>query len=251
MVVDLETIWREFRDAVVVLSLPAERQRRVNGPGCLTCDLSEKYYFARGAFLSRFSDVLTSAQQTVIAEIDSIMEGMRGVDRGCWNDDAVRSPAWELLRKKSDEALRVFECEGAAVTPFGGTESDGWRHWKRFRDAVVVLALPAEEQPRVNGPGCLACDLLNDFHYACETFISNFGGRLTTAHRAAITEMHKIIGSMEEADYECFNDDVARRPVWERLRKQARGTLRVFECVHATVQPFAETQPGVWVRPPG
>lgn len=121
--------------------------------------------------------------------------------------------------------------------------------WKQFREAVAVLALPPDEQPRVNGPGCLACDLLNDYAYACDAFVSNFGDSLTTPQRDAISEMNALLAKMEPADYECFNDEVVRRPVWQSLREKANEALRVFGCEGKTVKPFVEVQPGVWYRP--
>jgi hypothetical protein len=35
-----------------------------------------------------------------------------------------------------------------------------------LRDALTALALPMGEQIRVNGPGCVACDLFEDFDHA-------------------------------------------------------------------------------------
>jgi len=36
-----------------------------------------------------------------------------------------------------------------------------------------MLALPPDEQIRVNGPGCVACDLLNDFDHARTVALEN------------------------------------------------------------------------------
>jgi hypothetical protein len=121
--------------------------------------------------------------------------------------------------------------------------------WKMFRESLVVLSLPPEEQRRVNGPGCLACDLLVDFGHWRETFLAHFGGVVTPAQRAMIVEMDAIIGAMDEADRECWNDEVVQRPVWESLRTKAKEALRMFGSEGQAVKPFVEVQPGVWHRP--
>jgi hypothetical protein len=36
-----------------------------------------------------------------------------------------------------------------------------------------VEALPSDEQVRVNGPGCVACDLFNDFDHARTVALGN------------------------------------------------------------------------------
>jgi hypothetical protein len=44
-----------------------------------------------------------------------------------------------------------------------------------LREALAVLSLSADEQIRVNGPGCIACDLLNDFDHARVVAIKSEG----------------------------------------------------------------------------
>ena len=121
--------------------------------------------------------------------------------------------------------------------------------WKQFRETLAALALPPDEQRSVTGPGCLACDLLNDFHYACDLFLSHCIDAVTAEQRTVIAEINAILSEMTGADLECFNDEVVTRPVWQSLRDTANEALRVFGCEGQTVEPFVEIQPGVWQRP--
>src|SRR5262245_6533944 len=103
MATELEYAWSRFREAVAVLALPPEEQRRVNGHGCLACDLLNDFDDARRLFLANFGDVLTAEQQTGIAVIDYHITGMSPVDLECFNDEVVHRPAWQLLRENAGE----------------------------------------------------------------------------------------------------------------------------------------------------
>jgi hypothetical protein len=125
--------------------------------------------------------------------------------------------------------------------------SDGDNLRRLLRDALVVLSLPPDQQILVNGPGCIACDLLNDFDHArkcCYDIV-------TVEQRRLLDEIDETIQAMEGPDYECWNSDVVLRPAWERLRQQSRQALRAFGWENASVAPFREVEPGVWSRPFG
>jgi hypothetical protein len=126
------------------------------------------------------------------------------------------------------------------------TECEPWR--ALLCQALAVLALPADEQIRLNGPGCVGCDLLNDFDHARS--VAGDEAKLSDDQRRALETIDKIIRSMDEPDRECMNNEVLRRPVWMRLRESAVEALRVFSWEGTVVEPFVEVQPGVWHRVP-
>jgi len=121
--------------------------------------------------------------------------------------------------------------------------------WQRLlRDALAVLALPPDEQVRVNGPGCVACDLLNDFDHARTVALGNAPG-LSEKQRGWLDRIDAAMRGMQQPDFECFNNEVVRRPVWQELRELAAEALRTFGWDRLTVRPFEEVQPAVWHRP--
>jgi hypothetical protein len=128
------------------------------------------------------------------------------------------------------------------------TESDFFRH--ALCDALVVLALPPAEQVRVNGPGCVSCDLLEDFNDAMKGYCQYFNNEMTDPQANLLVQIDRLMDSMQEADYECFNNDVLDRPVWQQLRSKAAAALQAFGWEAAVVQPFIEVEPGVWKRTP-
>jgi hypothetical protein len=122
--------------------------------------------------------------------------------------------------------------------------------WQRLlRDALAALALPPDAQARVNGPGCVACDLLNDFDHARTVALGN-APRLSEEQRGLLDWIDATMRGMEQPDVACFNDEVVWRPVWRQLRELAAEALRAFGWERVVVRPFVEVQPGVWHRPP-
>jgi hypothetical protein len=120
--------------------------------------------------------------------------------------------------------------------------------WKLFRNALAALSLPAEEQRRVNRPGCLACDLLCDFNHSCATFLAHFADVLTDGQRAAIAGVESAVCELQDDDLECWNDEILVRPAWNRVRAAAGNAVREFGYSDCVVPPFVETEPGVWRR---
>jgi hypothetical protein len=122
-------------------------------------------------------------------------------------------------------------------------------HWQPLLgEALAVLALRADEQVRVNGPGCLACDLLNDFDHARMVTLES-APQLSEEQRRSLAAIDGVMRSMQARDLECFNNEVLCRPVWQRLRELAAVALQHFGWVNTAVEPFAQVKPGVWRRP--
>jgi hypothetical protein len=117
-----------------------------------------------------------------------------------------------------------------------------------LRDALTVLALPPDEQIRVNGPGCVACDLLNDFDHARTVALGNALG-MSDEQSGLLDRIDATVRGMEQPDFECFNNEVLRQPVWRILRELAGEALSAFGWEGAKVRPFRQVQPGVWHRP--
>ena len=125
-------------------------------------------------------------------------------------------------------------------------ENEPWQ--LLLRDALAVLALPADEQVRVNGPGCVSCDLIEDFRqarHAAESASAVF----SEEQQALLSQLEEVIESMQDPDFECFNTGAICRPVWQRLRELAVEALRAFGWAGVEVRPFEEIQPDVWHRP--
>jgi hypothetical protein len=122
-------------------------------------------------------------------------------------------------------------------------------HWRPLlRDALAALASSADEQLRANGPGCIACDLLEDLDHARLVAVGN--AELSESQRQSLDRIDGAALAMLAPDLECFNNEVVQRPAWAILRNLAGSALREFGWGDVRIQVFVETQPGLWHRPP-
>lgn len=118
-----------------------------------------------------------------------------------------------------------------------------------LKDALVMLALPPEEQQRLNAPGCLTCDLYEDFQAAWRAMQHDAGLRLTPQQQGALQALSQALDALAPEDCDCNSPGAVRGPGWQALRQQAAAALPCFGWQHATVRPFTQTSPGVWTRP--
>ena len=120
-----------------------------------------------------------------------------------------------------------------------------------LRDAVVSLSLPASEQCRVTAPGCVACELLNDFDHACKCYARSCLDRLFPERSQVLADIDNAMALMSEPDYVCFEASVLNRPVWGTLRDLAAQAMLLFDWQDHVVSPHQKTESGVWQRPDG
>jgi len=121
--------------------------------------------------------------------------------------------------------------------------------WQRLlRDALAVLALPADEQAHAFGPACVACELLNDFDHARSVALGN-ARDLSEDQRGSLDRIDSTMRAMDGPDFECFNNEVVRRQVWQALRELAAAALRAFGWEGVVTRPAVEIQREVWSGP--
>lgn len=118
----------------------------------------------------------------------------------------------------------------------------------QLHEALTLLALPADEQIRTAGSGCVACELMQSFEQAYTPAIEE--AMVFADQRQVLDTIAGVLRTMEKPDFECNNNDVLRRPVWERLRELAANALRLFGWEKIAIEPFREDSPGVWFRAP-
>lgn len=109
-----------------------------------------------------------------------------------------------------------------------------------------MLSLPPADQLRINGQGCAACELLDDFNISSKDVLEN--SDIAAEQAMLLREMQSAIKSMPDKDYECFNPNVLRRESWQALRELSHEALSLFGWHDARLAPFTEVEPGVWLR---
>ena len=86
-----------------------------------------------------------------------------------------------------------------------------------LRDCLAALAAPPEQQVRANGPGCIACDLLNDVDNARLVALDH--APLSDAQRSVLESLDAASSGLQPDDLVCFDNEVVRRPAWQSLRE--------------------------------
>jgi hypothetical protein len=117
-----------------------------------------------------------------------------------------------------------------------------------LRESLSILAMPAIEQCRLNSPGCITCELFEDFKNARMCAVGS--GELTAVQRLSLDRIEADFRDMPPSDCECRVDEVLHRESWERIRMLATDSLATFGWKIADVRSIVEVSPGVLVRPP-
>jgi hypothetical protein len=113
---------------------------------------------------------------------------------------------------------------------------------------LTLLSLPADEQVRVTEPGCVPCDLAEEFESASAAYRGAW--EMSPEEDAALTAVEAQVAMAGSEEYECFDSSVLLRPSWQMLRARARTALEVFGWTGHEVEPFQQIAPGVFHRPP-
>ena len=119
---------------------------------------------------------------------------------------------------------------------------------REFRYAIQALAADPDAQIATLSPGCVTCELYEDFAGYYQAYLDAFANDLIEPQRAQIIALHDALEAMPDADCECGNVDLLNRESWSRVRKMARAAL---ESLGWPLQPppaFHEIEPGVWKR---
>lgn len=122
------------------------------------------------------------------------------------------------------------------------------RFERLLRDALTALSLPPTEQCRVTEPGCVGCELVEDFAHAYHCVTDGGSPHLNRKQKAVLADLDATIRQLTDADCVCFDPTILSRPVWNDIRKLARVALLSFDWIDHTIQPYTETEEGVWRR---
>jgi hypothetical protein len=115
-------------------------------------------------------------------------------------------------------------------------------------DALTALSLPQDEQVRVTEPGCVPCDLCDDFELALR--LSREASDPWATRNEALQAVEAAVTVAGSEPYECFDNTVLARPAWQVVRRCAQDALRALGSSEATIESYVEVAPGVWHRRP-
>lgn len=114
--------------------------------------------------------------------------------------------------------------------------------------SLTALSLPAAEQVRFTGPGCVPCDLCGELVLHAEAYRGRW--EMTAVEDAALAAIEAQVAAAGSEHYECFDNSALTLPSWELLRSRAAEALAVFGWTGYEVPPYEQIAPGVMHRPP-
>lgn len=117
-----------------------------------------------------------------------------------------------------------------------------------LQDALIALSLPADEQIRVTHPGCVSCELIENFTHGYQCFCQSCADELSDDTAALLTQIDDTIESLADDDCTCFDNTVMNRPKWAELRRLATRAIDAMGWAGFALKPYSEIEPGVWQR---
>jgi hypothetical protein len=120
---------------------------------------------------------------------------------------------------------------------------------RNLRYTLQALALPPAEQVRVLSPGCVTCDLYEDYRVAHRYYLAADDLHPTPEQVASLTALAGLLEEVPEEAWICFENTCLHHPGWERVREAAQRALEAFGWPLEAPPEFEEGEPGVWQRP--
>ena len=118
-----------------------------------------------------------------------------------------------------------------------------------LRQALQALALPPAAQVRVLSPGCVTCDLYEDYQVAHRYYLAADDIHPTPEQVESLTALSRILEEVPEEAWICFENACLHHPGWERVREAAQRALEAFAWPLEAPPEFEEDERGVWRRP--
>jgi hypothetical protein len=119
---------------------------------------------------------------------------------------------------------------------------------REFRISLQALALPAPEQVRVTKPGCVTCELYQDFQHWSEEYLTHFAGVVSPTQRSAIQAVSGALDAIPPSDRTCNNDALLQRLSWQHVRFAAQRALSTLAWPLDAPAPYVRLSHDVWQR---
>ena len=129
-------------------------------------------------------------------------------------------------------------------------EQSEQNEWVR-RELLITLKYLASEPDDVieaNGPGCVTCDLFEEYETISSAFLGEHGREIDFNQANQIKALATFMNEMPEDDFVCFDNSMLSRPNWNQVRQMSRDILSSFDVSWDEIPKYVEIEPGVWRR---
>jgi hypothetical protein len=121
---------------------------------------------------------------------------------------------------------------------------------RELRISLQALALPAPEQVRVTKPGCVTCELSQDFAHWSEEYLAHFARTVSSTQRSALQAVAVALEAVPTSDLRCNNDALLQRPSWQQVRFAAQRALSALGWLLEAPPAYVRLSHDVWQRGP-
>ncbi|MCG8587380.1 MAG: hypothetical protein MI757_21960 [Pirellulales bacterium] len=120
---------------------------------------------------------------------------------------------------------------------------------REFRFSLRALAAEPAVQVSAMSPGCVTCELYEDFVGYLGPYLDRAGNKLTASQREKIQAIVDALEGIADKDHECFDNETLATNSWREVRSIARMALDAMGWQREPAPRFKETEPGIWRRP--
>lgn len=111
---------------------------------------------------------------------------------------------------------------------------------------VCILALASDKQSQIDYtiPGCVVCDLIEDFETYGKRCFNKSDYSIEQSN--FVDELTELIDQLVETGYECFDTHILDTLLWNHIRNKASDALKSFGYSLIPLPQNIQTQSGVW-----
>ena len=120
---------------------------------------------------------------------------------------------------------------------------------KMFKDALVSLAIDAEEQVRITEPGDVPFEIIDDYLSWSEYYLKNFESQQKPDVVSSIKQLREAVENLPESVFCKDNLTSMKQPQWQAIREHAQNLLVLLGWPSDVPSPFISEGNGVYRRP--
>ena len=118
---------------------------------------------------------------------------------------------------------------------------------RNLMTSLTALTRPAEEQVRETWPGCVVCELYDDFESDLRYYREAW--EVAPEAGAALDSVLRVLDETVAPEHPCDDLTLVERPEWDRVRAEAASALRVLGWEGLRMTHYEWVAPGVLQRP--
>jgi hypothetical protein len=120
---------------------------------------------------------------------------------------------------------------------------------RNLKESLQALALLPAEQIRVTQPGCVTCELYEDFHLNYHAYVGMLDAELSENQRGLLHAVVKNLENIPDEAFECYNNNCLEHPAWAEVRSSATAALSGLGWMVEAPAEYREVERDVWKRP--